>query len=445
MKILVIDDNDRFRQFLIATLEEQLGEIDVVEVTKANLAVALFESDPYFQLIIANLDLKQGSFMEVFQHFQEHGYRVPFITYSNQKQDLGIPHIPTLYKDEDNDFRSFSESLFLQAPFKDKPAPVDQVKEYSRVRLFFFWRFTKVDSPLYVRLSDDKFVKVLHAGEEYGPEFLQKYQDKNQRYFYVEKKDFESLVLSLYKKPLIEDDPSLDPMEKKMRRSQFMQQMVLSVGVTPDVIENAEKDIEEIINEAKNKKTLAKLLLILEKSGSYNSDHSTLLCYVTAAMCDEMGWSTRRSKEKLAFAALFHDVTLIDPRLAVLNYRSIQGLERFDRETQKRFKEHPLKASELVVEITAKYPQVDTIIAQHHERPDGSGFPYGKDYNQILPLSSLFIVAHDFVSRVYEKNFNLNNPQEILDEMVPEYRLGQFSRCMLALQSVLTKDQIEED
>lgn len=436
MKLLILEDNDRFRQYLIATLEERLGEIDVIEVTKPHLAIALFESDPYFQVIISSLDLRTGSFMEVFQHFKQNNYNVPFITYSEETVEQPLPGVELLHKDSNNQFQDFKEQLFSLSPFDVAPRE-KEVMQYSRVRLFFFWRFSKVDFPLFVKLGENKFVKVLHKGEEYNTAFLEKYLHRGQHYFYIQQSDFETFSLSLYQKPLLNLEADLLPLEKNMRKTMFIQQMVQSVGVSQEIIHTAEESLNEIIKEAKNKLTLSKLLKIIEKSGSYNGDHSTLLCYVTAAMCDEMGWNTRRSKEKLGFASLFHDVTLVDSRLAILNYRSLPALSRFKRDAQKRFNEHPLKCAELVKEITAKYPQVDTIISQHHERPDGSGFPYGKDYNQIIPLSCLFIVAHDFVSRVYERNFDIEKPQEILKEMAPEYTLGHFGRCLAALQSIL--------
>ncbi len=439
MRILIVDDNDRFRQFLIAKLEEKIGEVDIIEVTKPNLAIVLYESDPYFEVILSRLEFPSGSFMQIHQHFKEEGHQVHLIAYgeNSPQEELAVPSgVAAISLDEAHNFKEFSKELFSHPAFASH-LPLE-VKEYSQVRLFFFWRFNQVDFPIYLRLGEEKFVKILNAGEKYGPRFLEKYQDKNQKYLYVEKKHFEELALSLYKKPLVDFDKSLTEEERKIRRTQFMQQMVLSVGVTPEVIEMAEDDLAKIIAEAKNKKTLSKLLLILEKSGSYNADHANLLAYLTAAMCDELGWSTRRSKEKLGFASLFHDITLPDSRLAIINYRSMRAIDKFHRQNQERYKSHPLNCAELVKEITAKYPQVDTIISQHHERPDGTGFPHGKDYNQILPLSCVFIVAHDFVSRVYERHFNLDDAIEILEEMKGEYSLGQFNRCMQALTKVVT-------
>ena len=43
---------------------------------------------------------------------------------------------------------------------------------------------------------------------------------------------------------------------------------------------------------------------------------------------------------------------------------------------------------------------VDIIVLQHHERPNGTGFPKGLRSNQIAPLASVFIVAHDIVDQL---------------------------------------------
>ncbi|MCR9205276.1 MAG: hypothetical protein NXH75_11895 [Halobacteriovoraceae bacterium] len=441
MKILILDDNDQFRQFLIASLEKVYGEIDVIECASPREAILIYESDPYFQIILSNLELKNGSFMEVFQHFQASEYNVPLISYSGEVSESPHPRLPVIPKSPEDEHQKFLARLFQLPPFSTIQA--DPVEEYARIRLFFLYRFHSLDFPIFIKLSDDKFVKVLNPGQKYGLDFLEKYQTKGQKYLYVKVEDFSKFTSSLFRTPLYQQDPNENSMEKQRRKTMFLQEMARSAGITPEVIGTAKESLKEIIEEAKGKKALSKLLKILESSGSYNSDHATLLCYLTSAMCDEMGWNTRRSKEKLGFASLFHDVTLIDPRLAVINYRSIRGLNRFEVDIQEKYKEHPLKASELVKEITAKYPQVDIIISQHHERPDGTGFPYGKDYNQLLPLSCVFIVAHDFVSRAYEMNFDIENVQFLLDQMVPEYRLGHFSRCILALQSVLTREQGE--
>jgi len=59
---------------------------------------------------------------------------------------------------------------------------------------------------------------------------------------------------------------------------------------------------------------------------------------------------------------------------------------------------HTNRAAELCRNWSFCPAVVDTIIFQHHERPDGRGFPMGKVASELHPLSCLFIMSEDFVN-----------------------------------------------
>ncbi|WDP89371.1 MAG: HD domain-containing protein [Desulfobacter sp.] len=75
----------------------------------------------------------------------------------------------------------------------------------------------------------------------------------------------------------------------------------------------------------------------------------------------------------LALCALFHDIgiTEIDRKILKVNKRL----------TEKEFKEyatHPSKGCDLLVKQPGFDPLVATVAQEHHERIDGSGYPYGR-------------------------------------------------------------------
>lgn len=439
MKILILDDDDLFRPFLITLIESVFNESDITECVSPKEALLLFESDPYFQVILSSLDLKNGSFMEVFQHFKSRNYKTPIIAYTSDKTNDIYSELekglPILKRPDSLSSNKFLEELFQFEPFNQ--CIIHFNGDYKRVRLFYFFRFYQLSFPIFIKLNEHKFIKILNPNQTFGVKFLEKYRKKGKEFLYVKEEDFSKLTDTLYKSPLFQVSPSEDPINKQRRKATLIIEMARTVGLTPLIIEDAKENLTLVINEVKKDKSLSKLFKTLEDSGTYNSDHSLLLCYLTSAMCDDIGWTTRRSKEKLAFASLFHDVTLKDPMLTVINYRSLIGLKRFDFKNQEDYKNHPTDCAKIVKDITKTYPQVDTIIEQHHERPDGTGFPYGKNYSQLLPLSCLFIVAHDFISRAYESRFEMENIKETLDSMNQEYSIGHFKKCMKGLRNVL--------
>ena len=77
-------------------------------------------------------------------------------------------------------------------------------------------------------------------------------------------------------------------------------------------------------------------------------------------------------------------------------------------------------------------PDVDVLVVQHHERPDGSGFPSKLFAHQISPLSALFIVAHDLVSFLYDEGSHESLKDFVL-RYKEQYKIGNFKKILANL------------
>ena len=82
-------------------------------------------------------------------------------------------------------------------------------------------------------------------------------------------------------------------------------------------------------------------------------------------------------------------------------------------------------------------PDVDVIISQHHELPDGTGFPRGLNYQRITPLSTVFIVAHDLVRHLMlvdpQTGFSAKDVEEWFLRSQNKFQLGNFKKVMAAI------------
>ena len=82
---------------------------------------------------------------------------------------------------------------------------------------------------------------------------------------------------------------------------------------------------------------------------------------------------------------------------------------------------------------------MDTIVLQHHELPDGSGFPRGLYHHQISPLACVFIVAQDLLD-FYLANAASAHPkadvfQAFLAERETRYSSGTFKKILDSLKT----------
>jgi hypothetical protein len=76
--------------------------------------------------------------------------------------------------------------------------------------------------------------------------------------------------------------------------------------------------------------------------------------------------------------------------------------------------------------------EVDIIVAQHHERPDGTGFPRGIKAAQIAPLASVLIIAHDILNDMLLEGdqFDLG---KFLKKTEMDYQNGFFKKVWKAV------------
>jgi HD-GYP domain-containing protein (c-di-GMP phosphodiesterase class II) len=173
-----------------------------------------------------------------------------------------------------------------------------------------------------------------------------------------------------------------------------------------EYFETVRSNMQEIITKLEKRPKLATAMktLKLDRDGNYLKNHIDLLCYVSCSLGRMLGWVTQKTIDKLIMAAYLHDIRYFErPHLA-----KIKSLAEFNEikatlseSDQKMFLEGPDYSRVMSQDESANSVDVERILIQQKERPDGSGFPAGVDFKQLYPLSCLFMVCHEFVDYVY--------------------------------------------
>jgi len=181
-----------------------------------------------------------------------------------------------------------------------------------------------------------------------------------------------------------------------------------------------------------NKPKLSKILSDLKnRDGTYVSSHSISVGTLACTIAHKLEWHSPATYFKLSLAAFMHDITLHDD-LAKVSQLKEASLEHFTSEELNKIKLHPIHAADYVRKMTEIPGDVDQIVFQHHEKPNGTGFPRSLSGKMISPLSAVFIVAHEIVE------FMRNREGEAIDVFLKEneelYHQGTFRKIWLALK-----------
>lgn len=183
--------------------------------------------------------------------------------------------------------------------------------------------------------------------------------------------------------------------------------------------ENYKKNLEEMVEKrtAKNllleaekidnyEKTLLSLVELVEKRDTYTGGHSIRVATYSKLIAQQMGYDYATC-ELLYRAGILHDIGKIEtPDAVLLKPGNLDALE------YSLIKEHVTTGSAMLAKIPM-YLELSKVIASHHERYDGTGYPLGLAGDAIPELSRIMIVADAFdamtTNRIYKPRMCLES------------------------------------
>lgn len=312
--------------------------------------------------------------------------------------------------------------------------------EYCPIRTNLLIRVSPLKSDVFIRLSEKKFIKLFRPGDEFNTEDLERYyQEKKIEYMYLRQSETAEFIkkfrFELEELLLRNDLGKEEAMEATEEAHEAIQELVHRVGFNEEVQELAKKNVQLTLKAVGSNPRLADLIGKITREGNYIASHSTLLAHVACCVAKELEWGSEATFSKLVLAAYMHDISLQNPEIAKVN--TLRELEerkkQYPEADVKNYHLHPAKSADVVRAFKEVPSDVDIIVQQHHERPNGAGFPRGLLFNYISPLSSLFIVAHELTQEILSKRTNFALPQFLTDKK-PLFNQGNFKKVIAALE-----------
>lgn len=312
---------------------------------------------------------------------------------------------------------------------------------FKRIKIKRFYNFQKVCCDVYIQLSPKKYIKLINANDSYETAFIQRYEERGKKFLFIENEYYERFQeqfshLVLYK---LEKAQNLPPDVKavaELAAFDHTLDFAKQFGVTANTANKVKMSVKSNLKTLKKLPKLEMLLKRIMRGGDYISEHSLLLSYFAGQICMATSWGNNQSLEKLSMAALLHDISLPQNKLArvhSLQQAKEMGLESSEIEI---IKNHPGEAAKIISEGENIFADVDTIVLQHHELPDQSGFPRGLGALSISPLSCVFIIASEFAEKVYGKTASDIDMEDIKSEFQEKFNKGNFKKPLEAFLKV---------
>jgi len=290
-----------------------------------------------------------------------------------------------------------AKSAEAKATEKKQDKPVDI--KYTKVSIDVFKRGLPSPFNVYLKINDEKYLKVIKKGEGIDPEQVEKHNQKNIEQYYIDQADFDEYHSSMddeIKKIL--EDPNLNIRDKQRVALDYADNVTYlleSKGVDEKSLVSAKQFVEmseKIVSEVAKSNDLVKDFL----SDLRNIERGSILAMLSGLFLNKMK-ASQDIHQDVALICFLHDIALAGSPPHVKE----GNLELMSDDEKDFFNKHPKKGAQILAEVGLKPALLEAVI-QHHIRIDNSGFPQLPKGQKINSIAELIGLCDDF-SKVLEE------------------------------------------
>ncbi|OUR96497.1 hypothetical protein A9Q84_09110 [Halobacteriovorax marinus] len=441
-KILIIDDEKEILDIIEIIIESEFS-FEILRADSGRTGIEILKENSV-SLIISDYSMDSGTGGEIFLFNKDHE-NVPFIMVSGgfledykELEDFRKTNPLNTYiqKPMDEDF--FIESI--RKSMNDE-ADLLSTSEFRRLKIDHVLTFLKTNKDIYIKLSGEKYLKIVHAGELFEKNQLIKYQEKGEDYVYFKKPDFESFVkevLSKLNKSILGSINLSDTVTLGAIGYEFVHSSLRDMGLTNDHVDFVNSLVEKSVSSLMENKEVEILLQSFFHEKGYLVSHTMTAIYISFLICQKVEYTNETSVEKLVFAAIVHDLGISDSSLSQIIDRDSKEFEALSGRDKKDVLNHMFTSVKLLENFKSIPNDVENIILEHHENTSGTGFPRNIAANRISPLSAIFILSLRVSHFLYFNKLSTSG-QMFKKDLEENCNKGNFKKPLAALLSCLEK------
>jgi putative nucleotidyltransferase with HDIG domain len=269
---------------------------------------------------------------------------------------------------------------------------------------------------IYLKIAG-RYLKYLPQGDELSSEKVLHFMAHHLQSLYVREEDEEIFNLAL-KKISQEHNikqknlyPTLtqENIDKNEKMIEKIYQTFASETLSTEQVVQIRAETESFIREVKERKLGMEVLAQLMNWNPQVAIHSVNVANLSVFIALVLGYNEQLILENLYIGGLFHDYAKARIAPEILENK---GGSLYSH----AINQHPLDGAKMLKKLKNIHEPVVSIIEQHEEFHDGSGYPKGLKGEEILPLAGIVSFANIFDNTVAETMNRLHRGQSTQDD-----------------------------
>jgi response regulator RpfG family c-di-GMP phosphodiesterase len=446
MKILIVDDEVGILEILTFFVEENAPKnSQILQANGGKKAIEILNKDS-IDLCICDHNMPVGMGPIVLDHIIKNKLPTKFVLCSTvipSDDPVNYPAAHIFANVQKPEIFQGIETIFekLKTGQSQTTEVILDSTEFLPVTTDFLNLLLFAPSDVYIRLSDKKMVKCLNRNSIFTKKENQKYHDKGITTLYLKTENDKTLLLSIIKKRIREFlTGNVITLANRLALSHHqICEMIKLEGMTPEHQEMVKETITQSAKIISSNDKLNDYWERFDLLGDYPSQVYTLQILIASMVLKKLDRASSDTMMKISLAAFLQDITLDNVELLKMkDYQDfIKNKNKFTDEEQKKFLAHPQTTCDLIAKCRELPEDVDRIILEQHEAPNGNGFPKRLNANQTTSLSCLLILSGLMAKLILEKKSKLTKIEFVNYFQQEGYNKGNYKEVFDAIRDIL--------
>lgn len=450
-QVILIEDNKSLNELLSLNLSTYVG-VEVIPRANAQEAIDLLNLLPHVDLIITQETTgPEETARDLATFIKENQREMNLIVLGqlpSSAEGVGVN-----IEDKKN-WEKVIELSTKVLGISPKALKEKIIPDYIPVPIHYFLPLDFSCCDVFIRIrksaEDYQFVKRIHAGDNFSKEMIRKYQEQGLKSFYIPK-DMQRNFTNFVSNQLVSrlENDSLHPEEELeilKDGHEIAIREIHKLGFTSATVQLSQSIIKSMIGSlSKNTEMSNMLHKIINTESSYMYQHCHMTSVVASECLKNLNLDKKENHEKLAYAAFFKDISLVDkPELSkITTFKELEEAQLPEEDWDLVFN-HALEASVLITQNQEAPFGVDEIIKRHHGATNGKGFS-NHDPSKLGKLAQIFMISCEFVKELLAFKERGGKPKPIIDEMYKKYDDPTIKDIIKALEKTLKQSKKRPD
>jgi putative nucleotidyltransferase with HDIG domain len=394
-KILLVDDDPDILSLLKQVLLKE--KYQIVQATNGQEAEDVLEQMKV-NLVITDVTMPIIDGVELV-HWIEEKIKIPTIVMTSHHD---LPEVKKLHEE--------GITHFLNKPLRrlDVLDLVDRIfnhrddiiqtnqMEYVSVPIDNFLKDEIFECPIFVRLSNTKYVKIANNTETLNKEQLVKLKEKNVTVLHLTSKDYEKRFENSLEQAKNVTGKTGQKNQIILNAGKVLTEKIYLEGVSRENFEMAMDYVESSLDSISKNERAMNLLEELNNLGDHFFAHCMGVSTYSVMLAKQLGWTSEETFRLLSLAGIYHDIGFKDSDISIIN----KDLSELEDDEFKLIQNHPIHGADLVSDLKYFPIEISQVILQHHEACNGEGYPFHLKKDFIFPPARIVYITDMFCDLV---------------------------------------------